>query len=66
MPKKPRPKSGGARLIESGRKPMVIGWTPEQHEKISAAATADSRRMTQFVMYHALKAADKILKNLSD
>ena len=59
--KKGKPASGGARLAAAGRRPMLIGWLPDQREKIQAAATADGRSMTQFVMFHALKSAEKIL-----
>lgn len=66
MPRKTRVKSGGARLIEAGKKAVLLGLTPEQHEKISAAAEADNRRVTQFLTHYGLKAAEKILRNLPE
>lgn len=58
----PKQKSGGARLIEAGKRPVLLGPTQEQHAFISAAAITDGRPMTQFLIFHGLKAAEKILK----
>lgn len=65
--KKPtdKPKSGGARLVASGKKPILLGVTPEQYEKISTAAKADNRPITQYIIHHILKEAEKYFKNLS-
>jgi uncharacterized protein (DUF1778 family) len=62
MKKKPKQASGGARLTASGKRPMLLGWPQEQAELIQAAALADGRKMTQFVMFHALQAAKKMLE----
>lgn len=60
MPRKPRQQpSGGKRLADSGKKPMLLGWTPEQWELISRAAKRYGLARTQYVMMHALKAAEK-------
>lgn len=64
MPAKSKAKpqaSGGARLIASGKRPVSLGLLPEQHEKLSAAAALDGRPLTQFLVFHGLKAAEKIL-----
>jgi uncharacterized protein (DUF1778 family) len=66
MPRKTRLKSGGTRLVEAGKKPVLLGLTPEQHEKISAAAEHEHRRITQFLTHYGLRAAEKILKNLPE
>lgn len=65
MPRK-RIKSGGARLVEAGKKPVLLGLTPEQHEKIAAAADHEHRRITQFITHYGLRAAEKILKTLPE
>lgn len=67
MKKQPRagraakPLSGGARLKASGKRAMLIGWPKDGARKIEAAAKAEGRPMAQFVMHHALMAAEKIL-----
>ena len=61
--KKKAPISGGARLMAAGYKPVILGLTPDQHEKIQAAALADNRKMTQFLVHHGIRAAEKILGN---
>ena len=57
-----RPASGGKRLTASGRKPVLLGLTPEQHATLKAAAQKDGRPMTQFALRAALAAAEKILE----
>lgn len=54
--------SGGARLARSGKRPILLGVTAEQYDEISRAASADGRPMTQFLIFHGLRAAKKILK----
>ncbi len=66
MPKKqpkPKPASGGARLVASGKRAMLLGLSPEDRDLIERAAKADSRPMTQFVRLAAVAAAKKILGN---
>lgn len=53
--------SGGARLIESGRRPVLLGVPGEQHDLLTEAAQADGRPLTQFLLFHGLRAAEKIL-----
>jgi len=57
--------SGGARLAAAGKQPILLGVTPEQKEKLKAAATTDGRPLTQFLVFHGLQAAEKILKKIS-
>ncbi len=52
MPAKKKPLSGGARLIASGRSPMILGWTPEDRAIIEAAAHAEGRSLANFVQFH--------------
>lgn len=53
--------SGGKRLGMSGRKAMLLGWAPDELEKIREAAKLDAVPMTQFVMNSALRSAEKKL-----
>jgi hypothetical protein len=52
-------RSGGARLVASGKKPMLLGLTPEQHEEIRLAALSEERPMTQYVIHHVVAFARK-------
>lgn len=56
-----RQASGGARLIASGRKPVLLGLTPEQYEKMGRAAEKIGLKLTQFLVFQGLAAAEKIL-----
>jgi uncharacterized protein (DUF1778 family) len=59
--RKKKPISGGARLIKSGRRAVLIGLTPAQHERISQAAAKDNRPVTQFLVHYGLRAAETLL-----
>ena len=62
VPRKVAPRaSGGARMMASGKRPVLLGLSPEQHEKVFAAARKDERPVTQFFVFHGLKAAERIL-----
>lgn len=61
----PKPLSGGARLIRAGRKPILVGPTEGEKKILDDAAEKDGRSTTQFVLWHALVAAKKILKKES-
>lgn len=50
--------------MSSGKKPILLGLTPAQYEKIHRAAEIDSRPMTQFLTLHGVKAAEKILAKI--
>jgi uncharacterized protein (DUF1778 family) len=51
--------SGGRRLMESKKKPILLGVTLEQWQMIKQAAEIEMRPVTQFVLFHALNAARK-------
>jgi uncharacterized protein (DUF1778 family) len=53
--------SGGRRLMESGRKPMLLGLQPGERSVIERAARQVELPMTTFVLAAAVKAAEKIL-----
>jgi hypothetical protein len=53
--------SGGKRLGLSGRKAVLIGLKPDDHEKIRAAAELDRRPMTQYMIVASLAASEKKL-----
>lgn len=57
-----RQASGGARLVASGKRPVLLGLAPDQHECIAEAAAATGRPVTQFLIFHGLMAAKKILE----
>lgn len=59
-----KPVSGGARLIAAGRHPVLLGPTEEQHARLAQAAKVDGRPLTQFLLFHGLVAAEKILKKI--
>ena len=59
-PKKPM--SGGARIKASGKSPVLLGLPPEQKEMLQRAAELDGRPLTQFLIFHGLAAAKKILE----
>ena len=62
--KKPAQLSGGARLTASGKKPMLLGLTPEQHEEIRLASAAEGRPMAQYAVFHLGLAAKKTLQKM--
>lgn len=55
-------KSGGARMMAKGYKPVLLQLTPDQHELIRQAAVADNRPMAQFAKLAALEAAKRFLE----
>ncbi len=60
---KKKPQSSGARLTAAGLKPVQLWLTQELHDLIFSAAAADGRAATQFLIFHGVKAAKKILEN---
>lgn len=58
---KKRP-STSATMAKAGFRPALLWLNPEQREKIETASKADGRPMTQFLIHHGLKAAEKILE----
>lgn len=59
--KKRKQLSGGAKLKAAGRKPILLGVTQEQYDKLKLAASLEMRPVSQFVTFHALQAADKVI-----
>jgi hypothetical protein len=59
---KTKSKSGGTKMQAAGYKPVQLWLTLEQHKKLFAAASADGRPATQFLLFHGLKAAETILR----
>jgi len=60
---KPKRLSGGAQLVASGKKPMTLGFTPDEFEAIkSATASEGLRHMSEFARQAILKAARKAAK----
>jgi hypothetical protein len=58
--------SGGAKMRLAGRKAILLGVTVEQLEKIRRAAQIELRPVAQFVCFHAVQAAEKLLSADSD
>jgi uncharacterized protein (DUF1778 family) len=54
--------SGGARMTASGRKPVTLWLTADEHATLRAAAARDRRPMTQFAIRAAMMAAEKMSK----
>lgn len=62
-PKKPvKQRSGGARIVAAGKKPVLLALTPEQHDILRRVADAECRSMTQTVIYHLFPLLKKILE----
>jgi uncharacterized protein (DUF1778 family) len=59
---KPKQASGGARLKAAGKVAVLLGLRPDQAATLRAAAEKDGRPLTQFLVFHGLAAAEKILK----
>ena len=61
--KKRKQLSGGAKLKAYGRKAIMLGVTPEQFDKLKLAASLEMRPVSQFITFHAVQAADRIISN---
>lgn len=61
----PKQSSSGSRMRKAGYKPVQLWLTEEQHQQIFAAAEGEGRKATQFLIFHGVKAAKTILRNLS-
>jgi hypothetical protein len=65
MAKKRKPagqESGGRRLGKYGKRPVLLGLRPAEHESIRAAAVAVGKPMTEFITSAALRAAEELGK----
>ena len=65
MKKKATKKSGNSYAARSGRTPIGVTVSPEEHEIIKQAAELDGRPKTQFVLRAALAAARKLIAESS-
>jgi hypothetical protein len=61
--KKKKPMSGAAKMKAAGRKAIMLGVPPDQFDKLKLAASLEMRPVSQFVMFHAVQAAEKIIAN---
>lgn len=55
--------SPGNKYASRGLRTIMLGVTPQELEKIKAAAALEMRPVTQFVLYYALKAAATVNPN---
>lgn len=62
--KKPAPKreSGGARMLASGKKPIMIGLTHDEHDMVRQAADLVGRPMAQLAKFVLMSEAKRILE----
>jgi len=49
-------------MAASGKRPVLLGVYPDDHAIPAAAAEIEKRPVTQFLLYHGVVAAKKILK----
>lgn len=54
---KPKKKTGAVRMLELGKRPIQLWLTEEELAAIRAAAAADRRPVSQWVLLQALEAA---------
>jgi uncharacterized protein (DUF1778 family) len=59
--KKRKQLSGGAKMKAAGKKAILLGVTLEQFDQIKLAASLEMRPVTQFVTFHAVKAAEVVI-----
>lgn len=61
MRKKRKQLSGGAKMRAAGKKPILLGVTVPQKMILQEAADIEMRPVAQFVTFHAMQAAKRIL-----
>jgi hypothetical protein len=54
--------SGGARLMRSGKKPVLLGISPEDHRLWKLAASLERRPLTQYIVFHMARITEENLK----
>jgi uncharacterized protein (DUF1778 family) len=59
--KKRKQMSGGAKLKAAGKKAILLGVTPDQFDRLRLAASLEMRPVTQFVTFHAVQAAERLI-----
>lgn len=65
MAKSRKRPSGGAQLKAAGKTGILVGVAESDLMLLDEACRAEGRTRTNFLIFHALSAAKKILKNLS-
>jgi len=45
----------------TGKRAVMLGVTADQHELLQAAAALELRPVTQFVIFHSLREAERII-----
>lgn len=53
--------SGGAKMKAAGKLPILLGVTPQQMKLFRKAAALEMRPVTQWVIFHAVHAASRLL-----
>ena len=61
MPKKRKRLSGGAKLKAAGKHAIMLGVRQADYKLLKAAADMTMRPVSQFVVFHALAAADAVI-----
>jgi len=56
--------SGAKKMKAYGKKAILLGVLPEQHERLKCAAAVELRPVSQFIIFHAMAAAEKALSPL--
>jgi uncharacterized protein (DUF1778 family) len=54
-----KPLSGGAKMKLAGKRGILLGVTPEVYDTLRAAADREMRPLTQFILFHAMVAAER-------
>jgi uncharacterized protein (DUF1778 family) len=60
MPKK-KQIGTAERFREAGKIGVLLGFMPDEHEKVKEAAKAEKRSMAQFIIFHAIEASRKAI-----
>jgi len=53
--------SGGAKMKAAGLHAIMLGVTPTDWDKLKQAAAFEGRAVSQFVRFHAVRAATQVL-----
>jgi hypothetical protein len=53
--------SGAAKLKQAGKHAILLGVSPYLHGRLKQAAELELRPVSQFILFHALQAAELIL-----
>lgn len=61
MKSKRKQLSGGAKLKAAGKRAILLGVQPWTLTKLEAAAELEMRPVTQFVLFYAVQAAERVI-----